>query len=213
MLHDEPPPAHGLEAAARCRCARRDPPGSLPGMPTALRRTRRSFIAHGRAVVPFGFALLAARADAADAEADRRAIAPAPRRSGRRHRDRRDACHRGRCGGRTRSPRASSCFSTATRRGRRRVRRQPRRPDCGQLALRYLAEWRHVRPLLRGDDLQRSACPPVRRSRRTAAHPRRAARRLGDDHGDERALALRFAKSIRDSSAANADIELHVNGH
>ncbi len=32
------------------------------------------------------------------------------------------------------------------------------------------------------------------------------------DLPDEEAIALRFAKSIRDSSAMNSDVELHLNG-
>ncbi len=82
-----------------------------------------------------------------------------------------------------------------------------------QLALRYLEEWRHVRPMLSGRDLQElgvPAGPQVQRGLRLI----RAARLDGwaSDRGDERALALRFAKSIRDSSAASADLELQLDG-
>jgi tRNA nucleotidyltransferase (CCA-adding enzyme) len=83
-----------------------------------------------------------------------------------------------------------------------------------QLALRYLDEWRHVKPQLRGDDLIALGVPEGPQVHR-GLQLIRAARLDGwaGDEGDERALALRFAKSIRDSKAANAEIELHVNGH
>ncbi len=83
-----------------------------------------------------------------------------------------------------------------------------------QLALRYLEEWRHVKPLLRGHDLLAlgvPAGPQIERGLQLI----RAARLDGwaDDEGDERALALRFAKSIRDSNAARSGIKQHLNGH
>jgi len=83
-----------------------------------------------------------------------------------------------------------------------------------QLALRYLEEWRHVKPLLRGDALAGMGVPTgplIKRGLQLI----RAARLDGwaNDKGDERALALRFAKSIRDSTTANAEIKLHSNGH
>ncbi len=85
---------------------------------------------------------------------------------------------------------------------------------AGQVAGRYLAEWRFVRPLLRGDALMALGVPEgpqIQRGLRLI----RAARLDGwaEDEGDERALALRFAKSIRDSSIVHSDVELHVNGH
>jgi tRNA nucleotidyltransferase (CCA-adding enzyme) len=81
-----------------------------------------------------------------------------------------------------------------------------------QLALRYLEEWRHVKPLLHGDELISlgvPAGPQVQRGLQLI----RAARLDGwaGDHDDERALALRFAKSIRDSSAARVPIEFSLN--
>jgi tRNA nucleotidyltransferase (CCA-adding enzyme) len=87
-------------------------------------------------------------------------------------------------------------------------------PIAGQVALRYLAEWRDVKPLLRGDDLESlgvPAGPQIEKGLQLI----RAARLDGwaSDEGDERALVLRFAKSIRDSSARHADVELHLNGH
>jgi tRNA nucleotidyltransferase (CCA-adding enzyme) len=77
---------------------------------------------------------------------------------------------------------------------------------------RYLTEWRHQRTVLHGDDLQAlgvPAGPQIEKGLQLI----RAARLDGwaSDEGDERALALRFAKSIRDSAAAHADIELHFN--
>jgi tRNA nucleotidyltransferase (CCA-adding enzyme) len=80
-----------------------------------------------------------------------------------------------------------------------------------QLALRYLDEWRHVRPLLRGDDLIGMgvpAGPQVHRGLQLI----RAARLDGwaGDRAGERALVARFAKSIRDSRAATAPLELDL---
>jgi hypothetical protein len=85
---------------------------------------------------------------------------------------------------------------------------------AAQLSLRYLAEWRQVKPMLHGDDLARLGVPEGPQIQK-GLQLIRAARLDGwaSDEGDERALALRFAKRIRDSSAANADIELQVNGH
>jgi hypothetical protein len=83
-----------------------------------------------------------------------------------------------------------------------------------QLALRYLAEWRDERTLLHGDDLVALGVPEGPQIQK-GLQLIRAARLDGwaTDEGDERALALRFAKSIRDSRAVNADIESHPNGH
>ncbi len=85
-------------------------------------------------------------------------------------------------------------------------------PIARQLALRYLAEWRNVRPILRGDELIEMgvpAGPQVQRGLQLV----RAARLDGwaTDRDDERALVLRFAKSIRDAGAAHAPIEFNVN--
>lgn len=81
-----------------------------------------------------------------------------------------------------------------------------------RLTLRYLEEWRFAKPILRGDDLVELGVPPgpqVQRGLKLI----RAARLDGwaTDRDDERALALRFAKSIRDSSTAYADIEFNLN--
>jgi tRNA nucleotidyltransferase (CCA-adding enzyme) len=80
-----------------------------------------------------------------------------------------------------------------------------------QLALRYLDEWRHVRPLHRGDELIQMgvpAGPQVERGLQLI----RAARLDGwaGERDDERALIARFAKSIRDSRAAPAALEFDL---
>ena len=85
---------------------------------------------------------------------------------------------------------------------------------AGRLALRYLAEWRDESTILRGDDLIALGVPPgpmVQRGLRLI----RASRLDGwaSDRDDERALALRFAKSIRDSGAANAESTLEPESH
>ncbi|HYM15621.1 MAG TPA: hypothetical protein VEZ14_08680 [Dehalococcoidia bacterium] len=71
------------------------------------------------------------------------------------------------------------------------------------LALRYLGEWRQVKPALSGRDLQElgvPAGPQIKRGLQLI----RAARLDGwaSDRNDERALAARFARSIRDSASA-----------
>lgn len=76
-------------------------------------------------------------------------------------------------------------------------------PIAAQLALRYLESWRHEKPLLSGRDLQEMgvpAGPSVERGLQLI----RASRLDGWTHDidDERALAARFVKSIRDSAAA-----------
>jgi tRNA nucleotidyltransferase (CCA-adding enzyme) len=83
-----------------------------------------------------------------------------------------------------------------------------------QLALRYLDEWRHVRSILTGRDLQDlgvPAGPQVQRGLQLI----RAARLDGWAGGrdDEQALALRFASSLRDSGAEALSMELHTNGN
>ncbi len=86
-------------------------------------------------------------------------------------------------------------------------------PIAAQVALRYLAEWRQVTPLLHGDDLIAlgvPAGPQVHRGLQLI----RASRLDGwsTDEGDERALAMRFAKSIRDSAAVVPIVERHTHG-
>ena len=85
-------------------------------------------------------------------------------------------------------------------------------PIARQLTLRYLGEWRHVKPILHGDELIEMgvpAGPQVQRGLQLV----RAARLDGwaTDRDDERALVLRFAKSIRDAGAAHAPIEFNLN--
>ena len=82
------------------------------------------------------------------------------------------------------------------------------------LALRYLDEWRHITAQLRGDDLIAMgvpAGPQVQRGLQLV----RAARLDGTvrDLADERALALRFVNSIKDSNAMTAQVELSSNGY
>lgn len=86
-------------------------------------------------------------------------------------------------------------------------------PVARALAARYLAEWRHERPILRGDELQAMGVPAGPQVARGLALIR-AARLDGwaQDRGDEQALVLRFAKSIRDSSAMLGHIDLDLDG-
>jgi hypothetical protein len=85
---------------------------------------------------------------------------------------------------------------------------------AGHLALQYLETWRHVKPSLGGRDLQALNIPEGPRIAQ-ALQLLRAARLDGMalDADDERALVARFVAAIRDSSAMNAPIELHLNGH
>ena len=73
-----------------------------------------------------------------------------------------------------------------------------------RLALRYLEEWRYVKPILSGDDLIEIGRPGGAAVSQRGLQLLRAARLDGwaTDRDDERALVLRFAKSIRDSNAA-----------
>jgi tRNA nucleotidyltransferase (CCA-adding enzyme) len=85
---------------------------------------------------------------------------------------------------------------------------------AGSLALSYLGEWRDVRPTLRGDDLIELGVPEgpqVEQGLKLI----RAAKLDGTarDVADERVLALRFARSIKDSKAASADVAWRDNGH
>jgi len=82
-----------------------------------------------------------------------------------------------------------------------------------RLALRYLEEWRYVKPMLSGRDLQELGVPEGRQIAR-GLQLIRAARLDGwaKDRGDEQALALRFVRSIRDASATATDAERHGDG-
>jgi tRNA nucleotidyltransferase (CCA-adding enzyme) len=84
---------------------------------------------------------------------------------------------------------------------------------AAELAGRYLAEWRHERPILRGDQLIEMGVPTGPRVHQ-GLQLLRAARLDGiaQDEGDERALAARFVKSIRDSTAMRGTIEFHNGG-
>ena len=166
-------------------------------------------------VLPFGFAMLVGGRDCrrrrrrsssgCDCGARRRRRCAGWRR-----------CRRWRrcCGGRRRSRRGWWCCSTGIRRRRWRRSRARRAIEIAAgVARRYLAEWRHVKPLLRGDDLIALGVPEGPQVQKGLSLIR-ASRLDGwaGDEGDERALALRFAKSIRDSAAANSPIELQIDG-
>jgi tRNA nucleotidyltransferase (CCA-adding enzyme) len=80
------------------------------------------------------------------------------------------------------------------------------------LARRYLDQWRQIHPILTGDDLREMGIPEgpdIGKGLQLI----RAARLDGwaSDRDDERALALRFAKSIRDSRAMKQPIDFHGN--
>src|SRR4029079_6315233 len=85
---------------------------------------------------------------------------------------------------------------------------------AGQLALRYLEDWRHVKAILSGKDLMQLGVPKGPQVGR-GLQLLRAARLDGwaTDAGDERALILRFAKSIRDPNAPRGvtDLTFHAN--
>jgi tRNA nucleotidyltransferase (CCA-adding enzyme) len=77
----------------------------------------------------------------------------------------------------------------------------------------YLNEWRHDRPELSGDDLLAMGVPEGPQIGR-GLQLLRAARLDGwvSDRDDERALMLRFAKSIRDSRAMSQPIDFKFDG-
>jgi hypothetical protein len=74
---------------------------------------------------------------------------------------------------------------------------------AGALALRYLEEWRHVRPALGGRDLLELGVPEGPQVQR-GLQLLRAARLDGriDDREAEMAMARRFAQGIRDARHA-----------
>jgi tRNA nucleotidyltransferase (CCA-adding enzyme) len=84
---------------------------------------------------------------------------------------------------------------------------------AGRLALRYLAEWRDVKPALNGRNLLAMGVPEGPRVHQ-GLQLLRAARLDGwaVDRDDERALTMRFVKSIRDSSRQRRPVGLHLNG-
>jgi len=79
---------------------------------------------------------------------------------------------------------------------------------AAHLLREYIASWRHERPLLNGDDVMRMGVPEGPQVGR-ALQLVRAARLDGwaADRDDERALVLRFAKSIRDSHAMKEPLD------
>jgi tRNA nucleotidyltransferase (CCA-adding enzyme) len=83
-----------------------------------------------------------------------------------------------------------------------------------QLVLRYLAEWRQVKPLLSGRDLQEFGVPNGPQVQR-GLQLIRAARLDGwaNSRDDERALARRFVKSIRNAGAMKAPIKPHFHAN
>jgi len=87
-------------------------------------------------------------------------------------------------------------------------------PIAAQLAHRYLDEWRHEKPILSGHDLLAAGVPEGPQVER-GLQLIRAARLDGwaRDRGDEQALALRFAKSIRDSDAMHQPLKIDPNGN
>lgn len=82
------------------------------------------------------------------------------------------------------------------------------------LAARYLESWRSKKPLLTGADLQAMGVPLGPQIAR-GLQLLRAAKLdgLADSRDDERALAARFAKSIRDARAATSSVDLKLNGN
>jgi tRNA nucleotidyltransferase (CCA-adding enzyme) len=83
---------------------------------------------------------------------------------------------------------------------------------AGDVALRYLRDWRAVKPRLNGRDLQTLGVPEGPQVAR-GLQLIRAAKLDGWAGGldDERALAMRFVKSIRDSSAMNAPVDFSLD--
>ncbi|MDE3094596.1 MAG: CCA tRNA nucleotidyltransferase [Chloroflexota bacterium] len=77
-----------------------------------------------------------------------------------------------------------------------------------EIMLRYLEEWRDARPILSGRDLIEMGVPEGPQVQR-GLQLVRAARIDGwaRDRDDERALILRYAKSIRDSAATHSLVE------
>jgi hypothetical protein len=216
MLLDCPPGAALTECAAS---------GALEAIHKSLHWDARTEIAFANAglrelikdaeIVPFGFALLACNAAPRDVEGI------ASRLRLKRHE-------------------ADAVEGIAALRGQRRMLERPQAKPSGvallldrypaavvaafaadnagsiaaEVALRYLREWRHVKPRLNGADVQAmgiGAGPRIAQ----ALQLLRAARLDGTarDRDDERVLVARFAKSIRDSSAMTGTIELSTNGH
>lgn len=82
-----------------------------------------------------------------------------------------------------------------------------------EIMLRYLDLWRDTRPMLSGRDLIDMGVPEGPQVQR-GLQLVRAARLDGwaQSRDDERALVMRFAKSIRDSDAAHTLVEFEPGG-
>jgi tRNA nucleotidyltransferase (CCA-adding enzyme) len=216
LLLGDNPPGTALAACAQA--------GALSAIPRSLHWTASSSTAFAQGglrellrpseVVPFGFALLAVDASASDADAiverlrlkrhEAAAVrAVAPLRGHRRTLERPQAKPSGVVLLLDRYPAAAVAAFVADN-----------VPSiAGEIALRYLREWRVVKPRLSGRDLQTLGVPEGPQ----VAHGLqliRAAKLDGwaHDRDDERALALRFAKSIRDSGAMNAPLDWKLDG-
>jgi hypothetical protein len=83
-----------------------------------------------------------------------------------------------------------------------------------EIARRYLAQWRDVRPALTASDVVALGVPAGPRIAQ-ALQLLRAARldEIALDADDERVLVARFVAAIRDSTKADAAVELRANGH
>jgi tRNA nucleotidyltransferase (CCA-adding enzyme) len=80
---------------------------------------------------------------------------------------------------------------------------------AGDVALRYLREWRHVQPRLNGRDLQAMGVPEGPQIARCLQLLRAAKLDgLANSVDDECALVSRFAGGLREADATNAPIEL-----
>jgi tRNA nucleotidyltransferase (CCA-adding enzyme) len=215
LLGDDPPGA----ALAPCASA-----GALVAIQRSLHWDAQSSIAfaheglrallRGAEIVPFGFALLAKDASPPDADAIAARL-------------------------RLKRAEAAAVRGVAALRGHRATLERPQaKPSgvallldrypaasiaafvadntvsiAGEIALQYLREWRLVKPLLSGLDLQAMGVPEGPQVAR-GLQLIRAAKLDGwaTDRDDERALALRFAKSIHDSGTMNASIDLDLDG-
>ncbi len=84
---------------------------------------------------------------------------------------------------------------------------------ASEISLRYLDEWRGTKPLLTGRDLVEIGVPEGPQVQR-GLQLLRAARLDGWARAreDERALIMRFVKSLRDSGGATSMVELDLSG-
>jgi tRNA nucleotidyltransferase (CCA-adding enzyme) len=212
LLLDDTPPGAGLEAAHTA--------GALQAVHPALHWSRAKSEAYDEPAVgrkerqPYGFALLASGASPEEADAIVRRL-------------------------RLKRDEAAAVTGVAALRGVSELLRRPDVKPSGavvlldrfpapaiaayahttgntiarEIMLRYLESWRTTRPVLSGRDLIDlgvPAGPQVQRGLQLV----RAARLDGwaHDRNDERALVLRFAKSIRDSGMTLTDLEFEPGG-